>query len=185
MPSSRKLCAGIEAERRWASASSLEPIHVSKYLQVVVVGGGCWVTPKYACRACCCPDFCSDFFSKEPTEARSPWAEVEACIVAEQFKLMAVMPASHRSICYVPTVSLPIELPAKLPEKAVEDDLSTWATATHVKSPDGIPSSWFQPGPAPVVAAIGGENQRMPRTRSPSLSVNLPFKQISLWRNKL
>lgn len=60
-----------------------------------------------------------------------------------------------------PAVPLPILLPANIPGKWTEDTSSVWASATHMRDPDGVSGSWFMPGPVPAIATIWRLKQQM------------------------
>lgn len=62
--------------------------------------------------------------------------------VGQQINLPAVTPSSIRALLPVLATLLPVQLPAKVPEKAAGTP-STWALALHVGDPGGIPGSWL------------------------------------------
>lgn len=64
--------------------------------------------------------------------------------------------------------SIPIQLSAKEPDKAVDDGPGAWGSATHARNRDGV-VAWLSLRP------FG--NKPVDR-RSPPLSVTLPCKQI-------
>lgn len=58
----------------------------------------------------------------------------------------------------VPDAQLPIQLPASVPKKAIED--CTWAPPPNWEDHDGVPGFWTQSGPGPAVVAFQGMNQQ-------------------------
>lgn len=70
-----------------------------------------------------------------------------------------------------------VQLPAAVLGKTAELGPSTWAPATHMEDPAGIPGSWFWPGPDLATVVIWRVEPAGGRSVSPSPS---PFLQVCL-----
>lgn len=69
-----------------------------------------------------------------------------------------------------------IQHPANISGKTAKDGPSTWASATHMGDPDGIPSSWIWSGPALSYCSKLGSKTADRRPFPTHSSFALPFK---------
>lgn len=65
------------------------------------------------------------------------------------------------ALVHVLAIPLLVQLPASVPQEAVEDSPDALVHATHVRDWKGVPGSWVYPSPVLGIAGTWGVNQVM------------------------
>lgn len=78
-----------------------------------------------------------------------------AGIEVPQVKPPLAKVALHIRISQCLAVLLPVQLPADVSGKAIEDGLSAWALEIYMGNLDGFPSSYLCPDLAPATKTVG------------------------------
>lgn len=75
--------------------------------------------------------------------------------LVQEMKLAPALPASKiQVLAQVLAAPVLIQSPVNTPRRAAKYGLSMQSLASPMRNLDGIPSSWFQSGPASVISAM-------------------------------